>query len=71
RELPLVGEPVRDVAGQISGAAQLLDVPLRKGGGHPLAPRSGHSWRRLRFDVRTWALELEYAEMDKQRRKKA
>ena len=29
-ELPLVGEPVRDIAGQISGAAQLLDVPLRK-----------------------------------------
>ena len=26
-ELPLVGERVRDVAGQISGAAQLLDVP--------------------------------------------
>ena len=47
-ELPLDGEPVRDVAGQISGAAQLLDVPLRNGGGHPLASRSGHSWRRLR-----------------------
>ena len=47
-ELPLVGEPVRDVAGQISGAAQLLDVPLRNGGGHPLSSRSGHGWRRLR-----------------------
>ena len=47
-ELPLVGEPVRDVAGQVSGAAQPLDVPLRNGGGHPLASRSGHSWRRLR-----------------------
>ena len=47
-ELPLVGELVRDVAGQISGDVQLLDVPLRNGGGHPLASRSGHSWRRLR-----------------------
>ena len=46
--LPLVREPVRDVAGQISGVVQLLDVPLRNGGGHPLASRSGHSWRRLR-----------------------
>ena len=46
--LSLVGEPMRDVAGQVSGAAQLLDVPLRNGGGHPLASRSGHSWRRLR-----------------------
>ena len=46
--LPLVGEPVRDIAGQISGAAQLLDVPLRNGGGHPLASHSGHGWRRLR-----------------------
>ena len=27
-ELSLVGEPVRDVAGQISGVAQLLDLPL-------------------------------------------
>ena len=45
---PLVGEPVRDVAGQISGVAQLLDLPLRDEGGHPLASRSGHSWRRLR-----------------------
>ena len=44
-ELSLVGEPVCDVAGQISGAAQLLDVPLRNGGGHPLASRSGHGWK--------------------------
>ena len=70
-ELSLVGEPVRDVAGQVSGAAQLLDVPLRNGGGHPLASRSGHGWRRLRWGVRTWALELEGAKMDRQRRKKA
>ena len=54
-ELSLVGEPMRDVAGQVSGTAQLLDVPLCDGGGHP----------------RTWALELEFAEMDKPRRKKA
>ena len=47
-ELSLVGEPVHDVAGQISDVAQLLDVPLRDGGGHPLASRSGHSWSRLR-----------------------
>ena len=46
--LPLVGEPMRDVAGQISGVAQLLDVPLRNGGGQPLASRSGYSGRRLR-----------------------
>ena len=70
-ELPLVGQPVRDVAGQVSGAAQFFDVPLRDGGGHPLASRSGHDWRRLRRDVRAWALELECAEMYKQRRKKA
>ena len=70
-ELPLVGPPVCNVVGEVSGAAQLLDVPLRNGGGHPLASRSGHGWRRLRRDVRTWALELECAEMDKQRRKKA
>ena len=47
-ELHLVEEPVHDVAGQISGPAQLLDVPLRNGGGHPLASCSGYSWRRLR-----------------------
>ena len=70
-ELPLVGESVRDIAGQVSDLAQPLDVPLRDGGDHPLASRSGHGWRRLRWGVRTWALELECAEMDKQRRKKA
>ena len=47
-ELSLVGEPVRDVAGQVSSVAQLLDLPLHDGGGHPLASRSGHGWRRLR-----------------------
>ena len=47
-ELSLNGEQVRDVAGQVSGVAQLLDLPLRDGGGHPLASCSGHSWRRLR-----------------------
>ena len=70
-ELPLVWKPVRNVVGQVSGFPQLFDVPLRDGGGHPLASRSGHDWRRLRGEVRTWALELECAEMDKQRRKKA
>ena len=47
-ELSLVGEPMRDVAGQVFGAAQLLDMPLHDGGGHPFASRSGHIWRRLR-----------------------
>ena len=70
-KLSLIGEPVRDVAGQISGAVQLLDVPLRNGGGHPLASRPGHDWRRLRWEVRAWALELEHAGTDKQRRKRA
>ena len=70
-ELPLIWEPVHDVVGQVSGFPQLLDLPLRDGGGHPPASRSGHGWRRLRWEVRTWALELECAEMDKQRRKKA
>ena len=70
-ELSLVGEPMRDVAGQVSGVVQLLDLPLRDGGGHPLASHSGHGWGRLRRDVRTWALELECTKMDKQRRKKA
>ena len=70
-ELPLVGQPVRNVAGQVAGAAQSFDVLLRNGGGHPLSSRSGHNWGRLRRDVWAWALELECAEMDKQRRKKA
>ena len=70
-ELPLVGESMRDVAGQVSGLSQPFDVPLCDGGGHPLASRSGHGWGRLRRDVGTWVLELEYTEMDKQRRKKA
>ena len=70
-ELPLLGKPVCDVVRQVSGLPQFFDVSLRDGGDHPLASRSGHGWGRLRRDVRTWALELECAEMDKQRRKKA
>src|SRR3954469_18875548 len=70
-ELPLVWEPVRDVVGQVSGSPQLLDVSLRDGGDHPPASHSGHGWRRLRWGMRTWALELECAKMDEQRRKKA
>ena len=70
-ELPLVGQPVGDVAGEVSGAAQFGDVLLLNGGGQPFTSRSGHGRRRSRRDVRTWALELECAEMDKQRRKKA
>ena len=70
-ELPLFGKPVRDVVREVSGLPQFFDVSLRDGGDHPLASRSEHGWRRLRWEVRTWALELECAEMDKQRRKKA
>ena len=70
-ELPLFGEPVRDVVRQVSGLPQLFDVSLHDGGDHPLASHAGHGWRRLRWGVRTWALELECAGMDKQRRKRA
>ena len=47
-ELPLIGEPVRDVIGQVSGSPQFLDVSLRDGGDHPLASHSGHAWSGLR-----------------------
>src|SRR3954471_9733777 len=70
-KLPLFRKPVRDVVIQVSGLPQFFDVALRDGGDHPLASLSGHGWRRLRWEVRTWALELECAEMDEQRRKKA
>ena len=70
-ELPLIWEPVRDVFGQVFSSSQLLDVSLRDGGDHPPASCSGHGWRGLRWDVRTWALELECARMDRRRRKKA
>ena len=70
-ELPLIWEPVRDVVGQVSGSPQFLDVSLHDGGDHPPASRSGHGWRRLRWEVWTWALELECAKTDEQRRKKA
>ena len=68
-KLPLVREPMRDVTGQVTSLPQPFDVPLHDGGGHPLASCSGHGWGRLRRGVCTWALELECAEMDKQRRK--
>ena len=70
-ELPLFGKPVCEVVRQVAGLPQLSDVSLHDGGDHPLASRSGHGWRRLRRDVRTWAMELECVGMDKQRRKKA
>ena len=41
-ELPLIWKPVCNVVVQLSGFPQLFDVPLRDGGGHPLAYRSGH-----------------------------
>ena len=65
-ELPLFGKPVRDVVRQVSGLPQLFDVPLRDGGDHPLASRSGHVWRRFRRRMWTCALELECARMDEQ-----
>ena len=57
-ELPLLGKPVRDVFGQVSGLPKLFYVTLCDGGDLPLASRSGHRWRRLRWEVRAWALEL-------------
>src|SRR5512140_3709113 len=68
-ELPLFRKPVHDVTS--IRPSSFFDVSLYDGGDHPLASRSGHGWRRLRWGVRTWALELECAEMDRQRRKKA
>ena len=44
-ELPLVGQPMRDIAGEVSGAAQLGDVLLLNGGGQPFASRSGAPMR--------------------------
>ena len=70
-ELSLIGKPMRDVAGQISGIAHLLDLPLHDGGGHPLAPRSGHTWNDFVEKEKAWALELERGRMDEQRKKKA
>ena len=43
-ELPLVGEPVRDVCGQVSGRPELRNILLLHGGGHPLASCSRHVW---------------------------
>ena len=65
-ELPFIWEPVRDVVGQVSGFPQLLDLPLRNGGDHPLASRSEHVWSGFAEKKRTWALELECARMDEQ-----
>ena len=70
-ELPLFGKLVYDVASQISGLPQLFYVSLHDGGDHPPASRTGHGWRGLRWEVRTWVLELECAKMDEQRRQKA
>ena len=70
-ELPFIWKPVRDIVRQVSGLPQLFDLPLRDGGGRPSTSRSGHDWRRLRWEVRTWALELECAGMDKRSRRKA
>lgn len=50
-ELPLVGQPVRGVAGEVSGVAQFGDLLLLNGGGQPFTSRSGHGRRRLRRDA--------------------
>src|SRR3954469_2495437 len=47
-KLPLLGKPVRDVLGQVSGLPQLFYLNLRDGGDLPLASCSGHCWRTLR-----------------------
>ena len=66
--LPLFGKPVRNVVRQVSGLPRFFDVSVRDGGYHPLASRSGHGWRRLRWGVRTWVLELENGRTEKERR---
>src|SRR4051812_31274005 len=58
-DLPPVGQPVRDIRGQVSGSPQLFYVLLCDGGFHPLASRFGHDWSGVRRKVRTWVLELE------------
>ena len=70
-ELPLLWESVCDALGQVSDSPQLLDVYLHDGGDHPPASHFGHGWRRSRWEMRTWALELDFAKVDEQRRKKA
>ena len=69
-KLPLLGKPVRDVCGQVSGFPELCNVLLRNGGDHPLASRSGHVWSDFVEKMRTWALELECARKDGQGRRR-
>ena len=68
-ELPLIWKPVCDVVRQVSGLPQIFDFPLRDEGSHPSTSRSGHDWRRLRWEVRAWALELERTGTNEQRKK--
>ena len=70
-ELPLIWKPVHDVVRQVSDLPQHFDLPLHDGGGHPSSSHSGHDWRRLRWEVRAWALELERAGTNKRRKKMA
>ena len=70
-DLSLRWKPVRNVFGQVSGRLKLVNILLRDGGGHPLASRSGHAADGPTEKVRTWALGLESARTDEQRRKKA
>ena len=70
-DVSLRRKPVRDVFGHVSGCPKLGDILLRDGGGHPLASRSGHGAAGPTKKVRTWALGLESARTDEQRRKKA
>ena len=69
-ELPRIWESVREVVRQVFGLPQVFDLSLRDGGSHPSTSRSRHGWGRLRWEVRAWALELERAGTDKQRRKR-
>ena len=68
-DLPCIREPVRDVCSQVSGRLELrICSSFTVEATHlPPAPDmfgcAEKAW--------TWALELECAEMDKQRRKKA
>ena len=68
KELPLVGEPMRNVAGQLSGRPKLSNVLLLDGGDHPvaLATGSGHGCLSGK-EMRTWALELEIGKAETER----
>ena len=61
-DLILVGDPVRDIHGQVSRISKIIDVLLNDGGGLPLAfgAGSGHGWEGWwRWEnLKFWVLEL-------------